>query len=474
MSNGHNFESRCIGATMGCFVGDALGAGVEGQSHAAIMKQFPSGIRKLFSATHMGVYHLPPRIGCYTDDTNSALAIMSSLVDLNGTLNQHHVAYRHARHWFDGMSLPVFRGYPDSAQKMMRATIEGKLSAHECATLAFKDGSYANGAAMKAFPIGLAFRKVFEKDPGAFNDALKASCAYSHVHPLGVDAGIVQAHAVRLACDLEAPIDPSKFLQELQSICTTDDIRSKLVKLEAAVAGWPPKSAASTFVDEATLLFNTAKGIVGDAMGFQIDGPSAIVCSLVPFLRYQDNVMEVIAHSIALGGDTDTIAAMAGACSGALKGGTDWIPAEIFDGLENGDRGRDWTLQLAKTIAQLVETDQIRIDRTGAPPPRTAADRAWERCNTYFQHFKQKHTTAIPNVDLPAFDQLLVDVWKNDLTAGDENASVSKEDIAALLPAVTGNRGTKQRTAAEERLAALPSSLNCDQFTKLVLDSFTS
>ena len=108
--------AKCSGARLAARVGDAIGAGAEGLSHSEIMERFPDGSRKLYAATHMGVYHLPARFGCYTDDSNSALAIMRSLVELNGQLNCHHVAYHHARHWYDGCSLGPLRGYPGSAQ----------------------------------------------------------------------------------------------------------------------------------------------------------------------------------------------------------------------------------------------------------------------------------------------------------------------------------------------------------------------
>jgi poly(ADP-ribose) glycohydrolase ARH3 len=55
---------------------------------------------------------------------------------------------------------------------------------------------------------------------------------------------------------------------------------------------------------------------------------------------------------VGLGGDTDTIGAMAGALVGALHGSS-WIPARWFDNIENGVHGRDEMLALARRLAKI-------------------------------------------------------------------------------------------------------------------------
>jgi len=55
---------------------------------------------------------------------------------------------------------------------------------------------------------------------------------------------------------------------------------------------------------------------------------------------------------VSLGGDTDTVAAIAGSVLGSLHG-TLWIPARWFNALENGPRGRDWVIDLGKKLAKL-------------------------------------------------------------------------------------------------------------------------
>ena len=58
---------------------------------------------------------------------------------------------------------------------------------------------------------------------------------------------------------------------------------------------------------------------------------------------------EAVTFAVACGGDTDTIAAMAGAVSGAHLG-ADVIPARWLDALEGGHRGRRHVEELAERL----------------------------------------------------------------------------------------------------------------------------
>lgn len=61
---------------------------------------------------------------------------------------------------------------------------------------------------------------------------------------------------------------------------------------------------------------------------------------------------ECVIRAVNVGGDTDTIGAMAGAVMGALHG-RQWIPARWFDNIENGEDGRDEMIELGRRLARL-------------------------------------------------------------------------------------------------------------------------
>ena len=75
---------------------------------------------------------------------------------------------------------------------------------------------------------------------------------------------------------------------------------------------------------------------------------TAIAC----FASYPESYSNVIAQAIGLGDDTDTVAAMAGAISGAHLG-IAAIPQHLLVMMENGAKGRDYINGLAMQLASI-------------------------------------------------------------------------------------------------------------------------
>jgi ADP-ribosylglycohydrolase len=80
----------------------------------------------------------------------------------------------------------------------------------------------------------------------------------------------------------------------------------------------------------------------------------SVVWSLYAFLRSPDDYWETVCTAIAVGGDTDTLAAMAGAMSGARLG-PGALPPHLLERVN--DRG-DWD---APALADLARTAADRI-----------------------------------------------------------------------------------------------------------------
>jgi ADP-ribosylglycohydrolase len=81
----------------------------------------------------------------------------------------------------------------------------------------------------------------------------------------------------------------------------------------------------------------------------------SVVWSLYAFLRSPDDYWETICTAIGVGGDTDTMAAIAGAISGA-RGGVDMLPGGLLARLsDRGEWGADALTELAQSCAEIVE-----------------------------------------------------------------------------------------------------------------------
>jgi ADP-ribosylglycohydrolase len=79
---------------------------------------------------------------------------------------------------------------------------------------------------------------------------------------------------------------------------------------------------------------------------------AAAVCTWM-FLRYRNSPEDALVRTIALGGDTDTLACIVGAMLGAYNGAS-WLPSRWVDAVEDGEgTGKRYALGLAGKIAEL-------------------------------------------------------------------------------------------------------------------------
>ena len=87
-------------------------------------------------------------------------------------------------------------------------------------------------------------------------------------------------------------------------------------------------------------------------LGNGIAAQDSAITSIACFTLWPESYDQVIANAILIGGDTDTIAAMAGAISGAHLG-VDAIPKHFLDRLEDDHKGRTYIMKLAQRLAAL-------------------------------------------------------------------------------------------------------------------------
>jgi len=141
----------------------------------------------------------------------------------------------------------------------------------------------------------------------------------THVHELGMDGAAIQACAVALAvnADSSSELDSHAFLGKLKDF-THNEVYKR--KLEMA---W-------------RLLGETNKRRVARNLGNGVEAYNSVPTAIYCFLRNQGNFADSVLYAVSLGGDTDTIAAMTGAISGAYHG-VEVVPERWKSNLERGD-----------------------------------------------------------------------------------------------------------------------------------------
>lgn len=302
------------GVLLGTFTGDALGARWEGAPAVAVAK-----------ARERLAQSLSADVLTYTDDTQLTLALAEHLCD-HPRVDVSALALTFLNH-FEG-----HRGYARGMFGIVDAWEHG-AGATEAATAVFPDGSFGNGAAMRAAPVGVVWRD----DADVTIAAARAQAALTHAHPIGGDAAAAQARAVAIAISTGGflPADITSLAEE----AATDELRRTLsVAAEAAA-----RAVSGAPYDLPEVAEELGTGVLADQ-----SVPAALWIASVA-----ETFPEAVVLSLGLGGDVDTIAAMACAVlGGALTEAA--IPAEWVDRLEDGVRGRSYAVALSYRLADVA------------------------------------------------------------------------------------------------------------------------
>ncbi|MFT4541467.1 MAG: poly(ADP-ribose) glycohydrolase ARH3 [Planctomycetota bacterium] len=226
----------------------------------------------------------------FTDDTQMSLDLAQSLLD-RGQLDQDDLAYKFAR------SYRWSRGYGPGAVKLLRRIAKGQ-DWRKANRSVFPNGSWGNGGSMRAPVIGLWFCRRFDD----LAEAARASAQITHAHPLGIQGAVVIASATALALTDE---DSVAIVRRLIHQCEGDVFFKKLTKLEA----WLVKSHEPSAPE--------LRAELGNGMAAADSCVSALALALSHRSR---SFEDLLLQAARIGGDVDTIGAMAGAIWGAANG----------------------------------------------------------------------------------------------------------------------------------------------------------
>jgi poly(ADP-ribose) glycohydrolase ARH3 len=282
------------GSLAGCAVGDALGSTFEG-THGSELGYEPS-----FS-------------GRWTDDTHMMIGVAESLIENEG-FDGTRMALTFMKHYHE----EPWRGYASGPPQVF-GWIESGVSWREASKRLFGGvGSLGNGAAMRVAPIGL----LYFDDPQALRSVACDSSQITHAHELGKEGAAIEAYSVALAVkgalsSHQNGIDTEEFLVELRKFTHSDIYLHKLDKI-------------------GELLSHASKSRVQREIGNGVEASNSVPTAIYCFLHNLSDFKESLLYAVSLGGDTDTIAAMTGAISGAYHG-FEAIPEQWRSRLEQKD-----------------------------------------------------------------------------------------------------------------------------------------
>ena len=140
----------------------------------------------------------------WTDDTHMALSIVETL-KIHDRIDQDALAQAFARRFTE----QSYRGYAGGAVRLLSQLADG-ADWREHSPKLFGMGSYGNGAAMRAAPIG----GYFYGDPVRAAYEARQSAVITHYHPEGQSGAMAVAVAASIAASGTSPPGPG-FLEEV-------------------------------------------------------------------------------------------------------------------------------------------------------------------------------------------------------------------------------------------------------------------
>lgn len=231
----------------------------------------------------------PPWV--YTDDTEMALAVVSQLA-ARGSVDRYALADAFMRRYRDDPA----RGYGGGAHRLLQSLCEGALWPEASRSLFGGEGSFGNGGAMRAAPLGA----YFAEDPVEVLVAeARASAEVTHAHEEGQSGAVCAALAASWAWRTrgEAPHgrDPYAMLEYV---------------IEHAPAGATRDGLRTAVALDRDASVTHAAGILGN--GSRVSSMDTVPLALWCAARWIDDYEECLWRTLEALGDRDTTCAIAG------------------------------------------------------------------------------------------------------------------------------------------------------------------
>jgi ADP-ribosyl-[dinitrogen reductase] hydrolase len=307
--------SNILGCLLGTAIGDAVGLRREGLS------------RQRANRMYGGAPLIPNLVfgwGFCSDDTEHTLMVGRALALSGGDPKQFELALAaQLRRWL--LVMPAGIGF---------ATLRACLKL----LVGFGPGrsgvaSAGNGPAMRSALLGVC----------AENDAqlvtlVGASTRMTHTDPRAEEGALMVARAARLATVGDTR-SPEEFIADIATIIRGEELRNGL------------QSAASALAENKSCLeFAEARGWTNGISGYiNHTVPAALYC----WAKSPRDFERCVENAVLLGGDTDSVAAIAGAICGANLG-AEAMPAEWIGRLREWPRTVEWMIELSKSLGTTV------------------------------------------------------------------------------------------------------------------------
>lgn len=337
-------NDKILGCLVGSAMGDAIGAPSEALSQDEILKVYGKPISRFIQGID-SIYTHGNNIAEVTDDSSQMYELAKTMVECDGNITPLKVGEALVR-W--SKLYPKY--YPRNAGPTTQFAINELEAGKDPKEIGQLGGIYqrgtSNGAAMRIAAAGLV-------NPGDLNGAVETAIimtlpthgtqhAYSGACAIacGIAEGLKEnsdVHSVLKAISWGAKEGERRGLKEARIAC---GLRVPPQINEAISIAYDSESMQETLrrLDESIGNDTSIQQAVGTAVGI--------------FTAADGNIYESIKGGANVGGDTDTIACIAGSLAGALNGFTN-IPVDLYKEFKEANPKLDFE-SVAKALSSIA------------------------------------------------------------------------------------------------------------------------
>lgn len=310
MTSGDARRDRALGALLGLAIGDALGMPTQSLPRSLIVSRYGPLVERFEPAPADHPIAAGMARASVTDDTDQAVIVARLLVAGNGDVAAGRLAAE-LLSWQEEMRQ---RGSLDLLGPSTNEALDNLLAGTPPGE-AGRRGT-TNGAAMRIAPVGIA---TASDDPRRLADRVESVCRVTHNTGIALAGAAAVAMAVSTGLDgatvreaCERGADAAASMSVRGHWVAGADVAMRIRWAVDLLAGTEPSDAAEVISD-----------LVGTSLATQESVPAAFAVLAV----HPDDTWSACRLAASLGGDCDTIAAMAGAIGGACHG-AEALPAE--------------------------------------------------------------------------------------------------------------------------------------------------
>ncbi len=321
---GSNLKNKLWGSFAGLAVGDAMGMPFHELTTEEIKDRcggIATGFRGIFPDEFI---HLNYQLGQVTDDTTLTVVTARAILKYKGNISTEQFVGELAEWVNNNQDIwQLGNVYGPSTKAMFINYLNGKMEAHLERKRSWIFSGTSNGAIMRVSPAGWAY-------PGEIEKAVEIACNVilpTHPTDVALSAGAGQAAAVSQALTPLASVS-SVIDAALEGVRAGEKLGRKLARITSQRYPLPNLELALNIAEKASDPMEACT-LIRRTIGSHFHVSETLATAMGIFYAAKGDFESGVIAAINNGGDSDTIASIYGALSGAFNGieaiPTDWV-----------------------------------------------------------------------------------------------------------------------------------------------------